>query len=123
MRHDIHPALAVVLTGALVFCSCTSYKRIEPTSVSPDDDVRVTLSDGRQLELTDVRVLADTLRGVGDAGMAVSFPASDVTIVQAKAFDGWKTAGLVLGIGAAALGAAFVTFLIVCDGGTFGPDC
>lgn len=123
MRHHAHPALALAMTGSVLFWSCTSYKRIEPNRISAEDDVRVTMIDGRQVELTDVRVISDTLQGVREDGEDESFPVDDVELLEAKGLDGWKTGGLVLGVGAALLGAAFLTFIIVCDEGTFGPDC
>ena len=98
MRHHAHPALALAMTGSLLFWSCTSYKRVEPHRVSTEDEVRVTMVDGRQVELTDVRVISDTLQGVREDGEDASFPVDDLELLEAKGYDGWKTAGLVLGV-------------------------
>ena len=95
--------------------------------------IRVTLTDGSQMEIEHPRVSGDTLIGCEVRGrrrcpsdpsavqtfQQVNIPLSDVTDVAISKTDAIKTGGLIVGtvlvVGAAVLA---VGYLIVCKSGT-----
>jgi hypothetical protein len=113
--------------------ACTSWMEVkEPVSESlamdNPDKVLVTLVDGRQIELKWPRLVADSLKGTNSVNTTtgqpiwVSFPLVDVMEVEVRRTDGLKTAGLVVGVGAAAALVLGAIAIATMDNDFFGSS-
>ena len=106
----------------VLFLSCHSYV-MNPAAprTAPDfpseRTFRVTLVDGQRLMLNHVTVVNDTLSGSTHWGVEhdVRIPMVQVVQIEERHFNGFKTAGLVLGVAAGLFAAAVVAFIIECN--------
>jgi len=74
---------------ATVLAGCSAWK---PTEIAPQatvtrnlpDPMRITLSDGRQVQLARPRIQADTLRAFDEARRRVAIPVTDITRIESR---------------------------------------
>ena len=114
--------LPVYLAG----CSSWYVQEVSPQQLVTEEQpkkIRVTLTDGSQLQIEQPTVSGDTLmgyevRGRRYSGQQVNIPLSDVTDVAIQRTDAGKTTALIVGT-VLVVGAAVVVvgYLIVCSEG------
>lgn len=118
MRRALHrPALDLFLLPALALAACTFWQATETplpeltASRHPPSLIRVTTVEGDLFELTDPRVHNDTLIGgsVPDTGWTF-IAVGDVTKVELKKKNVWKTVGI-----GAAVAAVVAAIVVLCD--------
>jgi len=106
----------ILLPAYLAACSTWTTQEASPQQVLQDeqpDKVRVTLTDGSQVEVYEPAVSGDTLIGLRE-GQQVSIPLASVTQLELREGDTVKSialaTGIVVGVGALVVGG----FLIWC---------
>ena len=103
----------ILLPCYLVACMSWQTQEITPEQVLAEkqpDKVRVTLTDGSQVEVYQPRVSGDTLMGLRE-GQQVSIPLASVTQLELREGDTGKSiaaAGIVVGVGALLVGGFFI---------------
>ncbi|HJP85956.1 MAG TPA: hypothetical protein VJ852_08205 [Gemmatimonadaceae bacterium] len=107
------------LLGALAACVCGCYNW-SPTEMPPTGgalpgnpkQVQVTRVDGAFVTLRDPVISADSLVGFtyirGQGNVRLAIPKTDIKSLNASTFSSGRTAGLVVGIAAAAAGALYL---------------
>jgi len=75
--------------------------------------VRLTLTDGRVMDLRNPAIRNDSINGVIADGGSIAFPLGQVRQLDRPRFSGGRTAALVIGISA----AAFVTLIALAARG------
>lgn len=97
-------SIATTLLFSFTLASChvwTPWQGI-PHPVPPD--VRVQLQSGEELELTEARVEADTLKGRQfSESPLIRLPLDQIDSVEGRSLSGGRTALLVVGIGVVGL--------------------
>jgi len=73
---------AIVLVTALFGCATWKPTRIASRAHDLPDPIRVTLADGRQVELARPHAEGDSLRGLGRKGVPVAIALADVKRVE-----------------------------------------
>jgi len=99
--------IAAILVGALTFAGCTSMKTIRPAipgeppfgPVKRGDTVVVHTRDGERARFVVRQIDGQTLI----AADGRRYVRSDLSLVQRKAVNGWKTTELIVGIAAGVL--------------------
>ena len=103
----------ILLPAYLAACSTWTTQEVSPQQVIGEeqpDMVRVTLTDGSQVEVYQPRVSGDTLMGLRE-GQQVSIPLASVTQLELREGDTGKSiaaAGIVVGVGALLVGGFFI---------------
>jgi hypothetical protein len=119
---------SLAVLGAIVsLAGCYAYRVVPLAGVAPRSQIRVTTNDGRRVELTDVTVTADTVRGVRTAQRwfwsprgRVTMAVADITTVEGQRLDVARSvvAG-VAGVGLATVAATGTMLWLIH--GTIGP--
>jgi len=118
--------VSLALVGLFLWVTaCTSYKQIEIAEVADYEEVRVTLTDGERLVLSDVTVEGDSIYYWQKADESAHYDEVRVSspldqVVEAEV-SGAGTAGTVFLVVAIVAGALLVTGLIVCSTGACDP--
>ncbi len=103
----------ILLPAYLSACMSWQTQEASPEQVLAEDEpdkVRVTLTDGSQLEVYQPSVSGDTLTGLRE-GEQVSIPLASVTQLELREGDTGKSiaaAGIVVGVGALLVGGFFI---------------
>ena len=106
--------MSLALAISMASASCYRWRAETIPASSPDfhalgDEVEVTLVDGRVVAMRNAGVVRDSVVGYAmKSPERIAFPVQSVKQVQSWRYSGKRTAGLVVGIG-----AAFFTVLVV----------
>ncbi len=111
-RRAISLTLIAAMLGQTVACATWQRQEVSPQRVIAEerpDKVRVTLTDGSQVELADPVVVGDTLRGVNgltrrESSEQWSRPLADVSGLELRKTDALLTTALITGIAVAVAG-------------------
>ncbi|MCL7936864.1 MAG: hypothetical protein M8860_03285 [marine benthic group bacterium] len=108
------------LVGILVAqTGCTSYQRIEPSAIPLNGQVRITTTEGKQMELTQARLTSDMLEGLLEDGSVIHIPVQAVGEMEAPEFDNLKTGALFIGVVGAVVAVAVGGIYALC----YDEDC
>ncbi len=112
----------VVLPLMLVsfLSGCHKWVPIEPSvdvapEAAPLEHVRLTMSDGRMLELQRAVVHEDTVFGSGSTG-SVAIPVDQIRTLEVRKGDTAGETGLVVAVLIGLVGAAVAAYYIACSG-------
>jgi hypothetical protein len=78
------PQFGFILAGLFIQMACNSYRRVDPTELTREDDIRVTVEGERREHLYGPLVVADTLIGVTAARDTVRLSLDVVEKVEIK---------------------------------------
>ena len=120
MNRTLRVLACFALTG------CYTYQLAPLGSIKPSNQVRVTARDGRRVELYDVTIANDTLRGISIEQRSNRQPGrdttavavADVTKVEVERVNAGKTAA-VIGLPILAF-VSIVALAIIAQGGPLG---
>ena len=112
-RFQRHLVIPLMLTCFLSGCYKWSVQPAPAYFDAAPERARITLSDGRVVELRSLEIRGDSVAGFGKTDTwyiwgdtLQTYPLADVTKLEVRKTDGLRTFGLVVGITAAALVAA-----------------
>ncbi len=120
----IHQVMLPVTLVAFM-SACHKWSTVEPGQPFAEDgnaEVRITQTDGQRVYVKESAVVGDTLTGLVN-GHSASIALSETDKIEVRKTDVVGTVGLVVGIGAAIVAAAFLGFVVGCSLNDPGAIC
>jgi hypothetical protein len=119
MKHQLVRAMAVASTVSLG--ACTTLQTIMPVaglqssaheevtqSVHVGDRIVVTSREGQTTKITVTEVSSVEVSGLAaDSNAVRKLPIADISKIEKETINGWKTAGLVVGLAAVTIGLVY----------------
>jgi len=105
--------------------ACHKWSTVQPGQPFAEDgnaEVRITQADGQRVYVKESAVVGDTLTGLVN-GHSASIALSETDKIEVRKTDVVGTVGLVVGIGAAIVAAAFLGFVVGCSLNDPGAIC
>ena len=105
--------------------ACHKWSTVQPGQPFAEDgnaEVRITQTDGQRVYVKESAVVGDTLTGLVN-GNSASIALSETDKIEVRKTDVVGTVGLVVGIGAAIVAAAFLGFVVGCSLNDPGAIC
>jgi len=105
--------------------ACHKWSTVQPGQPFAEDgnaEVRITQTDGQRVYVKESAVVGDTLTGLVN-GHSASIALSETDKIEVRKTDVVGTVGLVVGIGAAIVAAAFLGFVVGCSLNDPGAIC
>lgn len=111
-----HGLLAVFLVATVGNTACTSMASIDATpeavvanDIQPGDKVKLVLKTGQSHDITVDDISQSAIAGTTDNGQQITAAFGDIRTIEARKFDGQKTAKYTAkGFGYAVLGVLFI---------------
>ena len=120
----IHQVMLPVTLVAFM-SACHKWSTVQPGQPFAEDgnaEVRITQTDGQRVYVKESAVVGDTLTGLVN-GHSASIALSETDKIEVRKTDVVGTVGLVVGIGAAIVAAAFLGFVVGCSLNDPGAIC
>ena len=105
--------------------ACHKWSTVQPGQPFAEEgtaEVRITQTDGQRVYVKESAVVGDTLTGLVN-GHSASIALSETDKIEVRKTDVVGTVGLVVGIGAAIVAAAFLGFVVGCSLNDPGAIC